>query len=484
MKLTTPMAAACVLAAAPRALAQDECTTATAVTGGDVVSFDTTTATPSATAWSCAGGGGPDLWYWITSTTGSVITIDACGSSYDTALEVFDGSCASLSLVACNDDACGLLSRIQWLPTAGTTYLFRVGGYSGSAGSGTFTVDEAPPSTPMAIVDDQPGAWVDIAATGTPLGLSDDGEVDVSTTVGNDVLPSGVIRVGSNGGIRFSGTGVSLGYTNQGIPSTSAFSGHQTLLPFWDDVNTSSGTNGEIYVQEVNGVLVIQWEAAGFFSSSDTSTFQVQVFGGSGSRVAQFLYEDVASPRADFGSSATIGFQSGDLGGFDDVQWSYNEPVSVMNGTVLTLVRGSGQIGTNYCTANPNSTGSAGVISATGSRAASENDLTLVATNLSPQSFGMFLVSPTQEYVQNPVGSAGNLCLGGLIGRYVGPGQIQHTGDPGEFSLAIDLTSVPTPMGSHSVSAGEILNFQAWHRDRVGGQATSNFTDGLEVTFE
>jgi hypothetical protein len=53
----------------------------------------------------------------------------------------------------------------------------------------------------------------------------------------------------------------------------------------------------------------------------------------------------------------------------------------------------------------------------------------------------------------------------------------------GEISLALDLSQQPTPTGLVQVQPGETWNFQAWFRDSVGGQVTSNFTDGLEVTF-
>jgi hypothetical protein len=84
----------------------------------------------------------------------------------------------------------------------------------------------------------------------------------------------------------------------------------------------------------------------------------------------------------------------------------------------------------------------------------------------------------------NPGGSQGNLCLGGSIGRYVGPGQIQQSGSTGTVSLAIDLAQHPTPTGLVGVLPGETWNFQCWYRDAVGGMATSNFSDGYEVTFQ
>ena len=48
----------------------------------------------------------------------------------------------------------------------------------------------------------------------------------------------------------------------------------------------------------------------------------------------------------------------------------------------------------------------------------------------------------------------------------------------------IDNTALPTPGGLVAATAGQTWNFQAWYRDAVGGTATSNFTDGLAVTWQ
>ena len=61
--------------------------------------------------------------------------------------------------------------------------------------------------------------------------------------------------------------------------------------------------------------------------------------------------------------------------------------------------------------------------------------------------FGYFLVSATQGLVVMPGNSQGNLCLGGSIGRYTSPGQVQNSGTTGGISLAISLTQIPTPTG-------------------------------------
>lgn len=187
----------------------------------------------------------------------------------------------------------------------------------------------------LSIVDNISGAWIDVSGTGTALNLSDDGEVNINTTVGNALLAAGVARVGSNGAVRFAGGGLSLGFTNQAIPSTSMFSGDQSLAVFWDDINTSSGTNGNIFWEEVGGTLVIQWQDAGFFGSGDHATFQMQIHSASGP-LAQFLYRDVGQARPANGGSATIGYQAGGIE--NDVQWSFNTAGAVTNGTVLSLV--------------------------------------------------------------------------------------------------------------------------------------------------
>ncbi len=132
-------------------LSNDDCATAEVITAG-ATAFDTTSATNSGVAWSCAGGGAADVWYSYTASSSADVTIDTCGSGYDTALQVWVGSCGSLTRIACNDDVCGLQSQIDLTGlSAGTTVLIQVAGYSGSTGTGTLTLTEAstpPPGQP------------------------------------------------------------------------------------------------------------------------------------------------------------------------------------------------------------------------------------------------------------------------------------------------------------------------------------------------
>ena len=63
-----------------------------------------------------------------------------------------------------------------------------------------------------------------------------------------------------------------------------------------------------------------------------------------------------------------------------------------------------------------------------------------------------------------------------------GPAQILSTGPSGEYSLQIDLGAIPQGQGTAAAVAGDTWSFQAWHRESVG--LGSNFTDGIEITFQ
>jgi len=142
----------------------------------------------------------------------------------------------------------------------------------------------------------------------------------------------------------------------------------------------------------------------------------------------------------------------------------------------------SAQIGSSYCSANSNSTGGASVISATGSTDVALNDVTLACSSLPLNAFGYFVTSQTQAFIPGPGGSSGNLCISGNIGRYAG--NIVSSGSTGSVSLSIDVTALPSPTGNYAALPGDTVNFQFWHRDAAGGSVTSNFSPGLELTFD
>jgi len=85
---------------------------------------------------------GPDVWYEYTSSCDGEATVDLCDSGFDTKVAVYRGSrCRTLDgAVACNDDGCGLQSRLRWAVELGSTYLVRIGGYHGDQGNGRMLI--------------------------------------------------------------------------------------------------------------------------------------------------------------------------------------------------------------------------------------------------------------------------------------------------------------------------------------------------------
>ncbi|MEM9803602.1 MAG: hypothetical protein AAGA20_25015 [Planctomycetota bacterium] len=138
-------------------------------------------------------------------------------------------------------------------------------------------------------------------------------------------------------------------------------------------------------------------------------------------------------------------------------------------------------IGTSYCAANVNSSGSTGIQTVIGSPRVIDDEVTLVASRLPPAVFGYFLCSQSQGFVANAGGSLGNLCLDGAVGRF--DAGAFNSGGTGSGVLRIDLAAIPTPNGLTAVAPGETWYFQAWHRDAGPSGPSSNFTDAVSLTF-
>lgn len=137
-------------------------------------------------------------------------------------------------------------------------------------------------------------------------------------------------------------------------------------------------------------------------------------------------------------------------------------------------------LGSNYCPANANSTGQTGLITGFGSDVASDNDVTLTASQLPTNKTGYFLASMNQTFVANAGGSQGNLCIGSGSARFLN--QIGNSGASGTISIMVNTSSVPTTP-PQPILAGQTWNFQLWHRDNIPA-STSNFTNALEIPFQ
>ncbi|MEZ6016334.1 MAG: hypothetical protein R3F49_14550 [Planctomycetota bacterium] len=179
-----------------------------------------------------------------------------------------------------------------------------------------------------------------------------------------------------------------------------------------------------------------------------------------------FVVSSVITPTANM----KLRFSASDLGTGSIVE-------AAIDDVTITSVESTIPAPTNYCTSNPNSTGGTGAISFSGSQRIADNTAMLLGQNFPAGSFGLFFFGNVQ--VQQPiVGSQGNLCVAGTTFRLP---IVQTDTFFGTVAYPMDFTSPGT--NAQVITGGSTWNFQFWHRDAVGGSATSNTSNGLSVEF-
>jgi hypothetical protein len=128
----------------PSGVSNDACANA-AVIGS--APYSNTVVTTGATidaadpAVGCGNGSrGKSVWYRFTAPSSGTLTANTFGSSYDTILAAYTGSCGAFTAVsgACNDDSSGLQSRVSFTANAGSTYYFLASAYSNNGGTLVF----------------------------------------------------------------------------------------------------------------------------------------------------------------------------------------------------------------------------------------------------------------------------------------------------------------------------------------------------------
>ena len=299
-------------------------------------------------------------------------------------------------------------------------------------------------------------------------------EVDVDLQVGGQLMTGPLLdTTGANSGATLSLDGGGFDAFTIQADEPNTFGDDEALMDdgfYFDGPGTIT----------INGLPAGTYTVFTYAMAPDDATFEtsVDVTGGTGPQTV--------------GGDFSAGYAQGTTHAMHVVTIGAGMPLVILTDVVtsfdtingLQIVGGGtgGNIGTNYCMANPNSSGGPGVMSAQGSRVASVNNLMLTASSLPPNQFGIFVSSTVQAFVPNAGGTSnGNICLGGQIVRFNRAGEILPSGTMGTFSLQVDLTNIPLGNGIVSVMAGETWNYQAWVRDTVG--QGSNFTDGLELLF-
>ena len=133
--LTAILAGGCLIAHATAQTPTDACAAAPAINNG-TYSFSTVGATDDGPADSCSSTVGSDVWFRYTPVCAGSVSINTCGSNFNTNLDVFN-ACPSGggTIVACNDDnpICGggqlrNRSSLSFNAAGEITYWIRVSG--------------------------------------------------------------------------------------------------------------------------------------------------------------------------------------------------------------------------------------------------------------------------------------------------------------------------------------------------------------------
>lgn len=131
----------------------DDCSNATtiSVTANCSSPISGTSAVATQSFAGCVGTADDDVWYKFTATATSHIITVTPSSSYDAVVELFSGTCNSLTSLYCSDN--GMTGEAETIYatglTVGTIYYMRIFHYYSGSGSNTFTVCvTTPPSAP------------------------------------------------------------------------------------------------------------------------------------------------------------------------------------------------------------------------------------------------------------------------------------------------------------------------------------------------
>lgn len=144
--------------APPPPPANDNCSGALDITSGTVTS-STLGATETQAASICngfAGSANDDIWYEFTPATSGTVLVTMNGDpGFDGVLEVFSGSCGSLTSLDCSDTSQqGGTEQISLNVTAGTNYKVRVYNFfSTLSNRGSFTIQTSGSTLPVSLIN-------------------------------------------------------------------------------------------------------------------------------------------------------------------------------------------------------------------------------------------------------------------------------------------------------------------------------------------
>ena len=426
MRLSLHAMTFALLSAPALAQGADDCAMAPAIAGPGPFAYDTTGATTDGAADPLCLAAGQDqvfndVWFsWTAADTGPHFA-SLCGiSTGDSRIAIYEGGCTSVP-TACNDDSCGLISEVGFSATAGQSYLVRIGNFGATGTSvGDFTIEFTPP--------------LQNPANGHFYALVNE---NLSWTEASLAAESTM----------FAGaTGRLVSITDQAELDWIL----TNLAPSRTWIGLRQNTASPNFVEPAGG---FEWVTGESFAFANWSSGEPNNSNGTEDFVEMFA-----------------------SGAWNDVEDNFTLATQY-----IIEWGGTNSIGQPFCTPSPNSTGAVGALTASGSTDVSANSLSLALSGLPPLQFGIVVVAANGG-ASTPVGS-GILCLVGPVGRYSLPGEIYQVDGMGATTYSIDISAIRRPTTNVATVAGDTWYFQAWHRDNLGMGPTSNFTGGVQITF-
>lgn len=122
--------------------ANDVCAGAIAIANPSTTTGNTASACLTPETTTCQAYSSNGMWYSVVGD-GQQYTASLCGSSYDTWVSVYSGTCGAMTCIVQNDDFCGLQSQVSWCTTVGTTYYILVNGFSTASGTWTMALSKS-----------------------------------------------------------------------------------------------------------------------------------------------------------------------------------------------------------------------------------------------------------------------------------------------------------------------------------------------------
>ncbi|MFT5862894.1 MAG: hypothetical protein ACI828_001546 [Flavobacteriales bacterium] len=181
----------------------DDCSGAITVMNGSVNTGDTTAATVDGQSFCGTSNSAPGTWYVFNDGGVGAFNVNASlcvGSTFDTKISVYSGTCAAPVCVGGSDDSCGAQSQLDFTTDGlGTDYFILVHGFSASTGAYTLTTTAVLAPSPPAN-DDCSGA-ISVMDGSVETGDTADATVDGQSFCGTSNTAPGTWYVFNDGGL-------------------------------------------------------------------------------------------------------------------------------------------------------------------------------------------------------------------------------------------------------------------------------------------